>query len=245
MADETRASQPQRPPLAQRGVRARVPPRPLDRQSPARPVHVSRTPRRSARGSACRCRARSAARCSATRSSGCCARPSRAREPACRAGHDVVVVARPDALELAEREGLAGLDAALAELLGRAGLRRARRPRTPAARTPRTAGGDERAGSGSRGSRTARSSCCGGRRARSCSRRSSSTSALISPAIPRRCKYEPTCSRYAVEAVREYGILRGLVLAGWRLLRCNPWSYGGYDPVEAQRVFRTRPDGDS
>ena len=62
---------------------------------------------------------------------------------------------------------------------------------------------------------------------------------LISPAIPRRCKYEPTCSRYAVEAIREYGILRGLVLAAWRLLRCNPWSYGGYDPVEAQRVFRT------
>jgi uncharacterized protein len=61
---------------------------------------------------------------------------------------------------------------------------------------------------------------------------------LISPAIPRRCKYEPTCSRYAVEAIREFGILRGLVLAGWRLLRCNPWSYGGYDPVEAQRVFR-------
>ncbi len=61
---------------------------------------------------------------------------------------------------------------------------------------------------------------------------------LISPAIPRRCKYEPTCSRYAVDAIRQYGILRGLVLAGWRLLRCNPWSHGGYDPVEAQRVFR-------
>lgn len=61
---------------------------------------------------------------------------------------------------------------------------------------------------------------------------------LISPVIPRRCKYEPTCSRYALEAIREYGILRGLVLAGWRLLRCNPWSHGGYDPVEAQRVFR-------
>jgi uncharacterized protein len=60
---------------------------------------------------------------------------------------------------------------------------------------------------------------------------------VISPAIPRRCKYEPTCSRYAVEAIREYGILRGVVLAGWRLLRCNPWSYGGYDPVQAQRVF--------
>jgi uncharacterized protein len=68
---------------------------------------------------------------------------------------------------------------------------------------------------------------------------------LISPLIPRRCKYEPTCSRYAVGAVREYGILKGLVLAGWRLLRCNPWSYGGYDPVEDQRVFRTRPTGSS
>jgi putative membrane protein insertion efficiency factor len=66
---------------------------------------------------------------------------------------------------------------------------------------------------------------------------------VVSPAIPRRCKYEPTCSRYAVEAIRQYGILRGLVLAGWRLLRCNPWSYGGYDPVEAQRVFRMPPDG--
>jgi putative membrane protein insertion efficiency factor len=61
---------------------------------------------------------------------------------------------------------------------------------------------------------------------------------LISPAIPRRCKYEPTCSRYALEAIGRYGILKGLVLAGWRLLRCNPWSHGGYDPVEAQRVFR-------
>jgi putative membrane protein insertion efficiency factor len=65
---------------------------------------------------------------------------------------------------------------------------------------------------------------------------------FVSPAIPRRCKYEPTCSRYAVEAIRRYGILRGLVLAGWRLLRCNPWSYGGYDPVEAQRVFSIRSD---
>ncbi len=64
---------------------------------------------------------------------------------------------------------------------------------------------------------------------------------FISPGIPQRCKYEPTCSRYAVEAVREYGILRGPVLAAWRLLRCNPWSHGGYDPVEAQRVFGDRP----
>ena len=64
---------------------------------------------------------------------------------------------------------------------------------------------------------------------------------LISPALPRRCKYEPTCSRYAVQAVERYGILRGLVLATWRLLRCNPWSHGGYDPVEAQRLFDADP----
>ncbi len=54
---------------------------------------------------------------------------------------------------------------------------------------------------------------------------------LISPALPQRCKYHPSCSAYAVQAIRRYGILRGLVLAGWRLLRCNPWSHGGYDPV--------------
>ena len=60
---------------------------------------------------------------------------------------------------------------------------------------------------------------------------------LVSPLLPRRCKYEPTCSAYASQAVQRYGILRGLVLAGWRLLRCNPWSHGGYDPVETQSVF--------
>jgi putative membrane protein insertion efficiency factor len=66
---------------------------------------------------------------------------------------------------------------------------------------------------------------------------------VVSPALPQRCKYEPTCSHYAVDAVQEYGILRGLVLAVWRLLRCNPWSYGGYDPVEDQRVFKVGPGG--
>jgi putative membrane protein insertion efficiency factor len=60
---------------------------------------------------------------------------------------------------------------------------------------------------------------------------------VVSRALPRRCKYEPTCSAYAVQAVRDFGILRGLVLAGWRLLRCNPWSHGGHDPVSAQRLF--------
>jgi uncharacterized protein len=61
---------------------------------------------------------------------------------------------------------------------------------------------------------------------------------FISPALPRRCKYHPTCSDYAVQAIGSYGILRGAVLAGWRLLRCNPWSHGGYDPVSAQTLFR-------
>jgi putative membrane protein insertion efficiency factor len=63
---------------------------------------------------------------------------------------------------------------------------------------------------------------------------------FISPALPRRCKYHPSCSDYAVQAIRTYGVLRGLVLATWRLLRCNPWSHGGFDPVEAQTIFRTR-----
>ncbi|MDX6671796.1 MAG: uncharacterized protein QOI91_2159 [Solirubrobacteraceae bacterium] len=63
----------------------------------------------------------------------------------------------------------------------------------------------------------------------------------ISPALPARCKYEPSCSRYAAQAIERYGILRGSVLAGWRLLRCNPWSHGGYDPVEDQRLFAPRP----
>ena len=63
----------------------------------------------------------------------------------------------------------------------------------------------------------------------------------ISPALPRHCKYHPTCSEYAVTAVRQYGILRGLVLAGWRVLRCNPWSHGGVDFVDDQRLFGPRP----
>jgi putative membrane protein insertion efficiency factor len=63
---------------------------------------------------------------------------------------------------------------------------------------------------------------------------------FVSPALPPRCKYEPSCSAYAVQAVEEYGILRGLVLAGWRLLRCNPLSHGGYDPVQDQRLFNRR-----
>ena len=63
---------------------------------------------------------------------------------------------------------------------------------------------------------------------------------LISPLLGAHCRYYPSCSQYAVQAVERFGILRGLVLAGWRLLRCNPWSPGGYDPVEDQRLFKSR-----
>jgi putative membrane protein insertion efficiency factor len=63
---------------------------------------------------------------------------------------------------------------------------------------------------------------------------------LISPLVGSRCKYFPTCSDYAAQAIREFGILRGLILAGWRLLRCNPWSHGGFDPLGHQRIFRQR-----
>jgi uncharacterized protein len=63
---------------------------------------------------------------------------------------------------------------------------------------------------------------------------------FISPGLPARCKYHPTCSEYAIEAVQHYGILRGVVLAAWRLLRCNPWSHGGVDFVQDQKLFRSR-----
>jgi uncharacterized protein len=59
----------------------------------------------------------------------------------------------------------------------------------------------------------------------------------VSPAFGPRCRYYPSCSEYAAQAVEQFGILRGLVLAGWRLLRCNPLSHGGYDPVDDQRLF--------
>jgi uncharacterized protein len=62
----------------------------------------------------------------------------------------------------------------------------------------------------------------------------------ISPAFGPRCRYYPSCSEYAVQAVQRFGILRGLVLAAWRLVRCNPLSHGGFDPVDEQRLFRPK-----
>jgi uncharacterized protein len=60
----------------------------------------------------------------------------------------------------------------------------------------------------------------------------------ISPLFGRRCRFHPTCSAYAIDAVREQGVGRGLILAGWRLLRCNPWNAGGIDHPRDQRLFR-------
>jgi uncharacterized protein len=62
---------------------------------------------------------------------------------------------------------------------------------------------------------------------------------LVSPLTGERCKYYPSCSEYAAQAIKRFGILRGLILAAWRLLRCNPWSRGGVDLVEDQQLFTT------
>ena len=53
----------------------------------------------------------------------------------------------------------------------------------------------------------------------------------ISPLKPGMCKYIPTCSEYGLEAIQVHGALKGSILTIWRILRCNPWSTGGYDPV--------------
>ena len=58
--------------------------------------------------------------------------------------------------------------------------------------------------------------------------------------FPASCKYHPSCSRYGIEALKQYGLVRGSILTGWRLLRCNPWSRGGVDHVHDQTLFRSR-----
>jgi putative membrane protein insertion efficiency factor len=54
---------------------------------------------------------------------------------------------------------------------------------------------------------------------------------FVSPLSPPACRFEPTCSHYAYEAIAKYGIIKGGRLAVWRILRCNPWGGSGYDPV--------------
>ena len=66
---------------------------------------------------------------------------------------------------------------------------------------------------------------------------------FISPAFPPCCKYYPTCSAYALEAFQKHGIIKGVMLSGWRILRCNPWSLGGVDPVPEKFVVFGKKSG--
>lgn len=54
---------------------------------------------------------------------------------------------------------------------------------------------------------------------------------FLSPMLPPSCRFTPSCSQYTIEAIRKYGLLRGLLMGGWRVLRCNPFSRGGEDQV--------------
>jgi len=55
---------------------------------------------------------------------------------------------------------------------------------------------------------------------------------FISPALPESCRFYPTCSEYAVIAVEKYGVLKGSIKSIYRIMRCNPFNKGGYDPVK-------------
>ena len=58
---------------------------------------------------------------------------------------------------------------------------------------------------------------------------------FISPLFPPRCRFTPTCSQYALEAFTKYGFFKGFYLTAWRILRCNPFCKGGYDPVPEKK----------
>jgi putative membrane protein insertion efficiency factor len=67
--------------------------------------------------------------------------------------------------------------------------------------------------------------------------------AVISPNLAPRCKYYPSCSAYAVDAVRELGVIRGAIVAAWRVVRCNPFSHGGVDELADRRLFADHAHG--
>jgi putative membrane protein insertion efficiency factor len=59
---------------------------------------------------------------------------------------------------------------------------------------------------------------------------------LLSPLLGNHCRFAPSCSKYAMEALRVHGVFRGSVLAAWRILRCNPLGRSGYDPVPPRKM---------
>ncbi len=65
---------------------------------------------------------------------------------------------------------------------------------------------------------------------------------VLSPLLPARCRFTPTCSQYCILAIEEWGVVRGLALSLWRILRCNPWGKGGYDPVPRRKKRREKGD---
>lgn len=60
---------------------------------------------------------------------------------------------------------------------------------------------------------------------------------VISPVLPPSCRYEPSCSHYAISVIREWGAIKGTYLTIRRILRCHPWSVGGYDPPPVKNNF--------
>ena len=63
---------------------------------------------------------------------------------------------------------------------------------------------------------------------------------FISPLFPPTCRFVPTCSQYAMEAIEKFGVFRGVCLAFWRILRCHPFCRGGYDPVPEMLNFNIK-----
>ena len=62
----------------------------------------------------------------------------------------------------------------------------------------------------------------------------------LSPVICAGCIFTPTCSQYAIDAIREWGVCRGIIMGVWRILRCNPFNKGGFDPVKINYKGKTK-----
>jgi len=66
---------------------------------------------------------------------------------------------------------------------------------------------------------------------------------VLSPIMGGGCRFVPSCSNYAIDAIRTHGAFKGFVLSCWRILRCNPWGGRGFDPVPPKGRWRNPPDG--